>query len=1077
MPATPVTRVRDRPRVRVEDLTVLLLTHPGGPVVLQALDALSLQQRRPDRIVLTGLTAEDAEIADARAHPLIAEGGVELLVREPLGGPDEKADLWQVIEDARSGFDARPEHWVWILHDDSVPEPEALANLIEATRSSSGVGVVGPKLVRADNPRRLISVGHRITRGGRLVDSHVARELDQGQHDQRVDVLGVPLPGMLVRSDVLNDVRGIDKAFDEGTEGLDLSWRSHLAGHRVVVATDAVVRQGEIGHPPATLATRRRTRQMALARGSWWSAPWRAIGILLTSVLAGLGLLLVKRPTEAAAEFADTGAVLSPWRGTGARWRFRGRTRVRRGHLSGLFAPASSGWHGTADTVHGALVSRDTQRGASAAETGPVSAEAESLESNPSRLRSLWSWPLALAVLVGVAAALVRWRDLLSSLSGRGHGVSGGAIAPVGTDAEGLWHAWAAPWSGAGLGSGDVAAQWLLPMSGLTWLVERLPWVSASQSPAAVGLAWILCAAIPLSVVSAYLATKIGVRARWIRALAGLVWAGMAPLSAAVDEGRLGPVIAHVALPLIVAGVVVASSRRQGAQRTSAAFATALLTALVGAFTPSVLVLVSIAGLLVLLFGPGWGRLRGLLLLVLPWALSGPWLKEVLADPRVLLGGAGATTAGQPAADPWQTLLLHPGGGLSPTLWWTVPLILLAIGATLRRGHRGRRAGVLLTGALIGLVAALAAPLLQVGVVQVGHPAAGDPVTAWQGLFVSVTAACLLLGAAQAVELPHPAGRDPWHAPVVTVLTGVVAFAGLGTLAWTAWAGVGPQLEVATRAYPAVVDAQAHGPEALRILDLSVQDDKVTYRLAGREPGLWVRDHVVELVASSRAARQPGGADGDSAAAATSGADSLEPGRVALGDAVLALTDGAGLDDSVPAHDALLDLGVGYVGLRAPEDDPLIASLDATAALTRVNSTDDLLLWRVGSSGDDSGLVPPARVRLVDAAGKALDIVPVDGPHSTLRSSIEVAPGDTEALVVSETAGWASVATVRASGEVLEPVADEWPLRYPVTAGAADQLQIELPQQDVTWRLVTAGLWALVLFLALPFGSRRRRSS
>lgn len=1076
MPATPVTRVRDRPRVRVEDLTVLLLTHPGGPVVLQALDALSLQERRPDRIVLTGLTADDAEIVGARAHPLVAVDGVELLVREPLVPPDEEAELWQVIEDARGDLDARPEHWIWILHDDSVPEPGTLANLIEATRSSSGVGIVGPKLVRADDPRRLISVGHRITRGGRIVDSQVARELDQGQHDQRVDVLGVPLPGMLVRSDVLRDVRGVDKAFDEGAEGLDLSWRSHLAGHRVVVATDAVVRQGENGHPPATLATRRRIRQMALARGSWWSAPWRAITILVTSLLAGLGLLLVKRPSEAAAEFADTGAVLTPWRGTGARWRFRGRTRVRRSHLSGLFAPASSGWHGTADTVHGALAGRDPRRVSSGVETGPVSSEAESLESTPSRLRSLWSWPLTLALLVGVAAALVRWRDLLPSVSGRGHGVSGGVIYPVGTDAAALWHAWAGPWSGAGLGSGEAAAPWLLPMAGATWLVEQLPWVSPSQSPAAVALTWILFAAIPLSIASAYLATRIGVRARWIRALAGLVWAGMAPLSAAVDEGRLGPVVAHVALPLIVAGVMVAGSRRQGAQRTSAAFATVLLTTLVGAFTPAVLVLVSLAGLLLLIFGPGWGRLRGLLLAVLPWALSGPWLREVLGDPRLLLGGAGATTAGQSAADPWQTLLLHPGGGLSPTLWWTVPLILLAIGATLRRGHRGRRASGLLVGALIGLAAALAAPLIQVGLVPVGHPAAGDPVTAWQGLFVSVTAACLLLGAAQAVELPHPAGRAPWHAPVVAVLTGVVAFAGVGALAWTAWAGVGPQLEVATRPYPAVVEAQASGPESLRILDLGVEDDAVTYRLAGREPGLWVRDHVAEIVASSdlAAARDE---DARRDGSVTNGADWLEPGRVALRDAVLALTDGASADSPVSAHQALLDLGVGYVGLRAPEDDPLIASLDATEALTRVNSTDDLLLWRVGSSGDGNVLVPPARVRLVDGADDPVAIVPVDGPHSVLRSSTDAVPEGTAALVVSEAQGWASVAQVRASGVLLEPVADEWPLRYPVTAGAADQVQIELTQQDLTWRLVTAGLWTLVLFLALPFGSRRRRSS
>ena len=499
MPATPATRLRDRPRVPVQDLSVLLLTHPGGPVMLQALDALLEQQRHPQRIVVTGLAAQDAEVVEASEHPLIAEHGVELVVRDRLADPDGEAPLWRVVQDALTVLRPAPEHWVWILHDDSQPEPEALANLIEATRRSSGVGIVGPKLVRADDPRRLISVGHRITRSGRPVDEHVSRELDQGQHDGAVDVIGVPLPGMLIRTDVLESAGAIDKAFDAGVEGLDLCWRSHLMGHRVVVATDAVVRQGQNGHPAPTPATRRRTRQMALARGSWWSAPWRALGILLTSVLAGLGLLLVKRPTQAAAEFTDTGAVLSPWRGLRARARFRGRKRVRRRDLSGLFVSGRSGWHGTTDTVHGALVDRPTRPEAGPLETGPVSEEAQSLESVPTRFRWLWSWPLVVALLVAVSAALIRWRELLPALSGRGYGVSGGEVHPLTSGWNELWHAWADPWTGSGLGSGADPAPWLLPMSGFTWLVEQLPWVDPARSPAAVTLTWLLWAALPLA--------------------------------------------------------------------------------------------------------------------------------------------------------------------------------------------------------------------------------------------------------------------------------------------------------------------------------------------------------------------------------------------------------------------------------------------------------------------------------------------------------------------------------------------------------------------------------------------------
>ena len=1058
MPATPATRVRDRPRVPVADLTVLLLTHPGGPVVLQTLDALCLQDRRPSRVVLTGLDPDDPEVDDARAHPLIARDGVELLVREPLRDPHgDEVQTWRVIEDAREGLSTEPGHWVWILHDDSQPEPQALTQLIEATRRSSGVGIVGPKLVRADDPRRLISVGHQLTRGGRIVDAHVARELDQGQHDERVDVIGVPLSGMLVRSDVLAQIGGVDKAFGDGAEGLDLSWRSHLAGHRVVVAPEAIVLQGQNGHPAPTLTTRRRVRQAALARGSWWASPWRALGILLTSVLAGLGLLMVKRPTEAAAEFSDAGAVLSPFRGIGARWRFRRRRRVRRRDLGALFAPLASGWHGTTDTFHGALTDRRAPQEVTALETGPVSEDAESLESAPSRFRTWWSWPLVLAVLVGTAAALFRWRDLLPALAGSSYGVQGGEVHPVAASATDLWHSWADPWSGGGLGSSVDGAPWLLPMSALTWLVEQLPWVDSTGSPVAVSLTWVLFAALPLSVVTAYFAARVGLRSRVARATAGLIWAGMAPLSAAVDEGRLGPVVAHVAMPLLVAGVVVAGSRRQGALRTSATFGTVLLAGLVGLFVPALLVLTSLGGLLVLAFGPGWGRLRGLLLAVLPWALTGPWLGHVAEDPRLILGGAGSSAVGADQVDPWQQLLLHPGGGLSPTLWWTVPLIVLAVGASVRRGHRGRRATTLLVGALIGVAGALAAPLVQVGLVPAGHSGAGDPVTAWSGTFLSLAGACLLLAAAQAVELPRASART-WPRTLVTVLTGVVVVAGLGTLAWTVGSGVGPRIEPAERPYPAVVRAQAEGPEALRILDLSVVDDTVIYRLEGREPGLWVRDLVADVVHTGKSTEE-----------------APTPGRLALSDAVVTLTEVDSTSDSDAAHQALLDLAVGYVGLRAEPDDPLVAALDATAALSRVTSTEDFLLWRVAGTGHEDAVVPPARVRLVDETDLPLAVVPVDGPRSVLRAS--VGSTDATAVVVSEEAGWASVAQVRASGEVVAPVEGQWPLRYPVPPGAADQLQVELQRQDVTWWMATSVLAILVAFLALPFGSSRRRST
>lgn len=1053
MSATLLTRARDHRRAPVEDVTVILLTHPGGPVVDQALETLAQQTHPPHRVVVAGVPVDDEEVAQARAHPVVTGGTVQLLVREPspIGG---EPPLWRAVEDARGVVPADDGHWLWLLHDDSVPEPAALQAMIEATRRSSGVAIVGPKLVSLDDPRRLVAVGQGSTRGGRPAEPGMPGQIDQGQYDQRNDVLAVPLTGMLVRADVLDALGGIEQAFDHGTEGLDLSWRCHLAGHRVVLAPAAVVRVGPAGMPEAGLAARRRACQVALARASAWAWPWRSLAVLVASLLAGLTLLLLKRPRAAAAELAAAAAALSPWRGLGARWRFRGRRVVRGADLRGLFAPPLEAWRGAGDAAHEPA-------------TSPVAA--------PS-LRAGRSWPLMVALLLAAAATVARWRDLWDGLGAGGHGVRGGELWPVQATSADLWHAWRDGWAGAGLGDQSGEGPWLVPMAALTWVLEQLPRVGATGSPAAASATWLLVAAIPASALTAYLASGTGVRSRWVQAAAGVTWAGLAPLSAAVDGGRLGPVVAHVLLPLVVAGIAVAAERGPGSRGTSAAFGAVLAATVVAAFVPPLLVLTTGCGLLLLVLGPGWGgRARGLVVAVLPWALLGPWVGRVWDNPLLLLGGPGVSTT-DAAPPPWQLLLLHPGGSLSPTLWWTVPLLVLATGSALVPGRPGRRAGLLLLGALLSLAAALTAPWLHLGRVPVGYSDGGVAVTVWPGLLLSAAGACLVLAATHAGEAAVVAGRarlPARRAPrstaatagtvVALTVTAVTAVAGLAMLASTAWSGAASTMVLAAAPAPPVVTEQARGPEAVRMLELTPHEQRVQYRLHGAEPGLWVRDRVSEMVATDHLS------DADPAASA-------------LDTAVTDLVGPAGAPpDGVGHHAALHDLAVGYVSLRADEAHPLAARFDATAGLTRLHTTPGTVLWRVGPAGVDDNLVAVSRVRLTAGDGTPLATVPATGAHAAIEGVIGPVRG-AELLVVAEAAGWSQVATVSIDGQVVLPQPGRWPPTYslfpasPVDPGGSPvEVRIDVPPQASAWHLATALMVVVTIFLALPLGSRRRR--
>lgn len=1067
-------------RARVDDVSVVVLTRTDGPSLDGLLDALAAQSRRPGRVVVAGVDPDEPRTRAAFEHPLVREHRVPLVLRPPTSAGSEdgtatdgtatdattarpgRPPRWQVVEDARSVLPVHPEHWLWLLTDDSLPEPTALAALAAAVRRNSRVGVVGPKLVRADDPRLLVGVGHHVTPAGREVDLRRAALVDQGQLDLRQDVLGVPLVGSLVRSDALETSGGLSPEFgDDGVEGLDLGWRAHLTGHRVVVAPDAVVRTGDDGlgvQDPRR--TRVRQRQLALARGSAWSAPWRALGVVLTSALAALVLLLVKRPAESADEWADVRAALAPLRGWRARRQFRGRRTVRPRDLRALFLPATAGWRSTVETLGDALDPRARTRrrqagpaagGRAVPETGPVSDELAEISGEEER-RPWASWPLALAVLVTTAATVWGWRQHLGDLRPGGPGLVGDELGPAATGPAGLWRSALDGWRGGGLGHDHPPEPWLLPWTAPTLLVDAVAGPGGAPNAAGVALGWLLLAAAPVALVTAYLALRRVTHRRWLRAALALGWAGATPLVSATQDGRVGPVVVHLVAPLLVAGYVVAATRGGGTRRTAAVFATALGVALTAQWVPLVLVPATVAGVLVLLLGSRGTRWRGAVLAALPWALLFPWLPALLADPVRLLGGSGATVAAPalPAGAPaWQTALLVPGAALDPSdlsaapLWAALVAWAAALAATLLPGRSGRRAGVLVVGALLGLLLALLVPRAGLGVLPAGHAEAGLTVTAWNGSMLSVSGASLLLATALLVDRSWRAEgrrrREPWRAAVrrpravVAGLTAaVVVLAALVPLAVAVWRPPADGLLAAPPALPPVAAAQADGPSAPRTLVLTpVGENEVVVDLVGREiePARVLRDRTAELAVGVRPA---GPVEEVARTVVSEGGD-----RAVAG---------------------LLELAAGYVLVAAEEDHPLVGRVDALPGLTRVGGPQGQVLWRMSDN-------EAARVRVLDADGGLVSRVPSQGPHGVAAGRVEDLP-DGATLHVAEGTGWSQVARVAVDGEDVAVGADG---EVALPKGTHD-LEVRLARPSLPWHLVALVLTLVTVFLALPFG-------
>ncbi|MGA1344688.1 MAG: glycosyltransferase [Ilumatobacteraceae bacterium] len=150
----------------------------------------------------------------------------------------------------------------WFNHDDVAPDPGALTALVEEFHRSNA-GIVGPKLVDWRSPERLQSVGYGLDRIGEVDDPIEVGEIDQEQHDAVRDVFVVRSASLLVRADLFRSLGGFERSLGRLGEDVDLCWRAHWAGSRVVVAPEARVRHLAAGgeHRPVPGRAREEARR------------------------------------------------------------------------------------------------------------------------------------------------------------------------------------------------------------------------------------------------------------------------------------------------------------------------------------------------------------------------------------------------------------------------------------------------------------------------------------------------------------------------------------------------------------------------------------------------------------------------------------------------------------------------------------------------------------------------------------------------------------------------------------------------------------------------------------------------
>lgn len=1016
----------------LQHVTAVLVAHDGERWLPQTLDALAALTYLPDRIVAVDTGSRDSTptlLGDSLGRPAVTtqpkRTGFGAAVQAGLDYADKSAP-------AAQSWQQRTE-WIWLLHDDCAPAPDALLRLLEGAVRRPDAAVIGPKVLGWRNERQLLEVGLAMTGGGRRHTGLEKLEYDQGQHDATREALAVGSAGMLVRRDAWEALGGFDRNLALFRDDVDFGWRANLAGHTVLVCPDAVVHHAEAAahgrrrlgatRDRAHLVDRRNAIYVLLANAPGQRWLFTLLRMVLGAVGRSAGFLLGKQPALAFEELFAVLAVLArPDKLIRARLRRAKTRKVEPIQLRRFFPSGGQQLRNAAESVLAVVTGTGSGQDLPSrrrAVTEPDSEDDEPVADDAWWLKALLKPPVLLVAGL-VAITLLASRRLI----GMGR-LSGGALFPAQDTTATLWATYIEAWHGVGVGSDTPAPPYLAIIGILSWLV---------RSPSlAVDL--LLIGSVPLAALTAYLLLRRLVQSNLLRVWGGAVYGLLPATTGAIAAGRLGTTVTAIMLPLLGLAMLRTLGTREKPGPFRAVWSAGVLLAIVAAFVPIAWVAaLGLAAATVATRRTTGVLLRMLAVLSVAPAVLVPWTLHLARSPGLLLTEAGAEgpRLSDPELAPWSVLLQNPGGPGAAPVWLGVGVVLAAWAGLFRATGRGPIiAGWTVAGG--GLVLGLVVSRLPVSSTTLETPVAG-----WPGFATVLVGGGLVLagvGAAEGLRERLAGVTFGWRQPLAVVLIALAALTPVVAAGWWVMRGADDPL---TRQSPAVLPAyvveEGELPDRIRTLVLTrTEDGRVTYALL----------------------RQAGPRLGD----AETGPGPEQ--QATLEDVVGDLVSGRGGADG----SALADFAARYVYVPAPAEPALVDVLDTVPGLSRASAPPDAAMWRVDAD--------VARVRVLGGSDGVIRIA------SEVVDAGSAIPGDPDSdgrqLVLAEQTdpGWRA----SLSGEPLPPTTHNgWAQAFELPATGGEVVVTYDGGQRQTWLTIQLVAVVVAIVLALP-GMRRQKGA
>lgn len=639
-------------------VTAVVISQNGAQWLPTTLKNLRNQSRPVDQFVAADVESSDASVT------LLQSAGANFIVHLPAGSTQSMAANACLNE-----VDDRPGHvhWMWILHDDSSPEIDALENLLKAANLNPNASVIGSKVIDWNDNEHVLEVDSSITAIGTRFTVLERGELDQGQHDRIHFSHSVSSAGMLVRVDTFAQLGGFTTQIPHFRSELEFCWRVWENGQEVVVAPEsrihhaaASVRElrkqtGEIGSPH--FLDRKAGALMILSRtaSKWMWA--RYLLLLLAGIFRGIGYLLVQ----------DLAGARDEWRATISALLSRGRIKALRAGIGPL-------------PIRRGIRPRFNQQVSFAATEilDGISENSDRLLEAifPNRLHaSDIGWKAAAIAIAKkpssiLALVAISWGLIASRSAWYGQQLISDSTGVIPTDTQILWNEFVANWHAVGMGSTSASHPLQAVIAFLSLFTFNNP-ATLVVLLSALG-AWFAALSLHLSLRS--FLPHAGTRV-WLAALYGL----SPTMTAAISGGDIALVISAILLPPSILLL-----RRSMTSWRAAALA-AVTTAILASIWPAIW-FIFIAIISYQLKQAAAGRevqARFVSIFFGSILLTAPWSLEVIFNPLRWFVEFGASA--REIAPAWSVLFGSSQSHQHTGWWWSFALFVVALFSLLDR--------------------------------------------------------------------------------------------------------------------------------------------------------------------------------------------------------------------------------------------------------------------------------------------------------------------------------------------------------------------------------------------------------